>query len=691
MKKKTSRILAMLLAALMVLSACGGNNSNSNDTSSNDSSNSSTSQENNGPGISDVQVDETLSLEEQLAQLKVDNGGTPLTTYRTYQTQANEMEDWLIHHTEKAQNLNVLANCYAFLQEVNNYGMLSRGAAESYETSEGNKVWTFHLQGGQKWVDYRGNVKADLVAQDYVTGIEWILNSWKNGGFNTSMLLSMLEGAQEYYDYTNSLPEAEALALTPDNEEFQKVGVKAPDDSTVVYTLTDGFTYFGTLATSAALCPLSQGEIDEIGVENMVGRDYTRMWYSGAYYVTEYFADNSKTLVKNPYYWDPDSTFEEVVITMVEDGNKANDMYFNGELDHATLSDDNLTLILNAGESDERYQYLAPTRLAKYSYCIIPNYDKKINTGTDANPVYVDDVNWTTALANENFRQALYHGINLYEYWVLSDPMDPLSQENLCWSMQGVCYFSDGRDYVDRVKELIGLDGESNGEDPLRFDLDKANEYKEKAIEELTALGVTFPVNIDYWGSGKSTTFPQSAQVLKECFEDYLGSDFVTVTPNFYTSNAQTEVYTPQLQSIYSGGWGADYGDIENFTDQIALGGYYDGKQAHYSTATAEGIDDVIALLETFNEMNDKAKAITADADERYEAFAQAEAFLLEHAIVIPYQYSRSWQLTHVNTYSMVNGIYGCQNYLYKNYETSSEPYTTEEMSKFAAAYELQR
>ena len=89
--------------------------------------------------------------------------------------------------------------------------------------------------------------------------------------------------------------------------------------------------------------------------------------------------------------------------------------------------------------------------------------------------------------------------------------------------------------------------------------------------------------------------------------------------------------------------------------------------------------------------MNDKAKAITADADERYEAFAQAEAFLLEHAIVIPYQYSRSWQLTHVNTYSMVNGIYGCQNYLYKNYETSSEPYTTEEMSKFAAAYELQR
>lgn len=678
MKSKIAKMLALLLAALMVLSACGGNtNSDASDNTDDSSSN---------VGLTEIEVDENLTQEEQLESLKVDNEGTALTTYRTYQTQSSEMENFLIQHTEKSVDLNVLCNCYAFLLEVNNYGKLTRGAAETYDVSDDNSVWTFHLASGQKWVDYQGNVKADLVAQDYVTSIEWILNSHKNEGYNTSMLVNMLEGAQDYYDYTSSLSEEEALALTTDNEEFQKVGVKAPDDSTVVYTLTGGYTYFGTLATSAALAPLSQGEIDEVGVSNMIGRDYTRMWYSGAYYISEYFASNSKTLIKNPYYWDPDSTFETVTITMVESAAKANEMFFNGELDHATLTDDNLTQILN-NPDHEWYNYLVPTRKAKYSYCWVFNFHKFINQGTTASPDYVEDVNWNTAISNEAFRKSLYYGVDFYEYMALANPLDPGSMEDLCYTMEGVCFFSDGTDYIERVKELIGLDGEREGDSLLRVNADEAEKYKQQAIEELTAQGVTFPVQIDYWVSN-STTAMQSAQIMKECVEDLLGTDYVTLQINNYTNSSSTEVYSPKLQSFYFGGWGADYGDVENFTDQAEIGGYYDGK---YMNVSESGQDEVIALFQEFTDMAEAAKAITSDIDERYEAFAQAEAFLLNHVLILPARYSQSWQLTHVNTYSMINGLYGCQNYLYKNYETSTNPYTAEEMSKFAAAYELQR
>ena len=107
--------------------------------------------------------------------------------------------------------------------------------------------------------------------------------------------------------------------------------------------------------------------------------------------------------------------------------------------------------------------------------------------------------------------------------------------------------------------------------------------------------------------------------------------------------------------------------------------------------ASAVNSGEMQDLFQQFTDMAEAAKAITDDTDKRFEAFAQAEAFLLEHALVLPCDYSRSWTLTHVNTYSKVHALYGMLNTLYKNYETSSEPYSSEDMSKFFAAYELLR
>ena len=71
--------------------------------------------------------------------------------------------------------------------------------------------------------------------------------------------------------------------------------------------------------------------------------------------------------------------------------------------------------------------------------------------------------------------------------------------------------------------------------------------------------------------------------------------------------------------------------------------------------------------------MVNDAKDIVDDLDARYEAFAQAEAFLLQHALTWPEYYENTWQLTKINDYSKINALYGIQNYTYKNWETSTE------------------
>lgn len=82
------------------------------------------------------------------------------------------------------------------------------------------------------------------------------------------------------------------------------------------------------------------------------------------------------------------------------------------------------------------------------------------------------------------------------------------------------------------------------------------------------------------------------------------------------------------------------------------------------------------------------ADAITDDMDARYEAYAQAEAFLLDHAIVIPSSYSVSVGMTKSNVWAQKYASYGAQNGMYKNYITNAEaPFTTEQMDQFEADY----
>ena len=333
MKRKGTRILAFLLVAMMVLTACGGGNN----------------QKNNTPGDNSTAGNDSTPS-DTTEPTAPSNGGEPIKDLVTWETSGNrEMENFFMIGTEQAKDLNVLCNAISPLLEVDPYGKLNPAVATKWNTPDGGVTWDFVLRDDVTWVDVKGEYKADCTAQDWVTAMEWILNYHKNASQNTSMLCAMVVGAQDYYDYTKDLDEATALALTTENNpEFDKVGIKSADATHLTYTCAQPCPYFDTLCTSAALYPVSQAEIDEKGVENMLGMTNENMWYSGPYTITEYIMNNTKTLTKNESYWDKDaSLFDTVTITMIEDANMDDTLYETEEVHNTELSEANSKIIMD--------------------------------------------------------------------------------------------------------------------------------------------------------------------------------------------------------------------------------------------------------------------------------------------------------------------------------------------------------
>ena len=293
------------------------------------------------------------------------------------------------------------------------------------------------------------------------------------------------------------------------------------------------------------------------------------------------------------------------------------------------------------------------------------------------------DTNWNTAIANEAFRKSWYYGLNLSEYWKRSNAIDPFSCENNFYTMEGLVYTSDGTEYTQLVKEELGLK-DSDGVTPARVDADLAEQYKQQAIEELTALGVEFPVVADYYISASSQTALDSANVLAQAFSDGLGDDYVKLNICTYISSGNNEVVVPHLHSFVLNGWGADYGDPQNYLGQECYGNDNAYYSAHYSyineiTEPDETNADLLATYQEFTELVEAADAITTDLDARYAAYAKAEAYLLDHVLVMPCNYSIGWCLSKVDNDSKIYAMYGSQNEKMKNWETKSEGYTSEE------------
>ena len=618
-------------------------------------------------------------------------GATPLKEFISFESGNRELESWNMLYTQKAEDANVVTNLWDGLLSFDRYGKVVPAIASSWEHNEDATVWTFHLRDDVDWVDCNGEVKAHLTSKDFLVGFEWVMNAIKNEANNTSMPNDTIVGAYEYYELTKEAGDA-AADMTYEDMLAAGVGIEAPDDYTLVFTCPSACPYFDTVAAYNSFYPVAPALIEELGVDGFRSCDNTTMWYNGPYVVEEYIQGNTKSYIPNPNYYDAAnvSRFERFTVTMISDGSISLQLYQNRELDEVDLGESNITTI-QSDPSNEYNQQLCEKRAKKFSYCFIFNYDKK---NTDGTP----DENWNKAIANKAFRQCFSKGMVLNKFFARYNPINPLKCENDFFTMKGLCYTSDGTDYTNLVAKEMGLDGETyDGKTMKRLRANNGDitELKKQAMEELSAIGVTFPVHCSYYILAGSTSALDSATVLKQCFTDSFGDDFIVLDINTFVSSTMKEVVAPKLQSFVHMGWGADFGDPINFLTQIIVhddNAYYSCNMTNIAGIVNNGPasyqTELVAAYEKFTDLVNEGRAIVDDTDARYAAFAKAEAYFLDENLIFPTVYDITWCLTHVNEYSKINAMYGPCNYKAVNWETSEEAYTTEQYDEFAAAFD---
>lgn len=287
--KKLLAILLTVCFMLGVFAACTNDNTPAN-------TNGPEGNNNENPGQTQTQTQTQAPMSSGL-DLSVSK--EPKKDWVTYLTLANEMETFNILYSQNNKELRVLTSCIDGLLSNDNRGNLVPAIAETWGTEDGGKTWTFNLRKGVQWVNMNGEPMQEVKAEDWLVGLEWVLNFYKNEAANTSMPTEMIEGAADYYAYvagyqdleipadadaatkeklTKNYEDAKAkfeaicekyglepVRLTADEAKSmdltvfkQMVGIEAPDDYTLVYHCVAELPYFATVATYNCLYPAPQ-------------------------------------------------------------------------------------------------------------------------------------------------------------------------------------------------------------------------------------------------------------------------------------------------------------------------------------------------------------------------------------------------------------------------------------------------
>lgn len=544
-------------------------------------------------------------------------------------------------NSSAAVNTRVFNQFMSGLTDTDEYGNIVGDMAESWEPNEDYTVWTFHLRDGINWFKRDGSVYAPVKAQDWVTALQWELTK-ENGSTCTEMATNHLVNAEEY--------------LTGAETDFSKVGVSAPDDKTVVFTLKNPAPWFDTVTLYSSFYPMNADFYAEINKDQdteKFGSTIDNVLSNGAYILKEHTADSEKRFEANPGYWDADNVKVKVATSIaVKDTESTKALFESGDLSYCVLSGTQPD-----AEARKGNEYMYKSDPIACSYVFFFN-----NWCTDENA--------RKAINNENFRKAIQYGWDRKDYVSQVDPLEPESIYSYLYSTPDFITTSDGTDYTDlpAVKEW----------NKNVYDHDKGVEYMNKAVEELKAEGVTFPVVLPYYIKAGNETAANTAQLLKNSFEEAF-PDLLTIDIQEYAQTFSADVAKQLKHGIAGAGWVPDYKDPSN-----VLGSIVPGPGGYMNNTSDDNAGYSHWDYPEFVELFDKACAEVGDIDLRYNLFAEAEAYLFEHAYYIPlYLANTQYRMTKYNPYSRTFSKTGGTEYRYKRIELFEDTLTAEQVAQY--------
>lgn len=522
---------------------------------------------------------------------------------------ASDPKTWDALATSRSADSEAIVNTYDGLVEYDNENEIKPALAESWEVSEDGLTYTFHIRQGAKWVDAQGREVADVKADDFVAGMQHMLDA---GGGLEYLVENIIVNALEYN--------------TGDVTDFAEVGVKATDDNTVVYTLCQPTSYFITMLGYNVFAPMSRTYFESKG--GVFGKDDYKtavdagtmkygqtvndIAYCGPYTVTNHTAENTIVFQANPTYWNKDNITIKTLTWKFNDGKDPTKAYEDtkaGTLDGCGLSSASLEAC-KADGNFEKYCTVSDTdatsfvlflNLNRNAYANFNDETKAVSTMTDDQKKRTD-----VAMLNVHFRRAIGMGLDIATYngQVVGEELKLNSvrnsytpgnfvalEEDVTIEINGESKtFAKGTYYGEIMQAQIDADGvkikvwdaENQTSDGFAGWHNPANAYEElqQAITELKEFGVEIskdnPIVMDLPYYSGADIYTNRAQTLKQSVEEALqGCVVVNLVScadaqEWYYAGYYTETGKDANYTLYDvSGWGPDYGDPATYLDTM--------------------------------------------------------------------------------------------------------------------------
>ncbi len=521
---------------------------------------------------------------------------------------SSDPQIWDALATSRAADSEAIVNTFDGLYEYDNENELKPALAESYTVSDDGLKYTFKIRKGAKWVDSQGREIGEVTADDFVAGMQHMLDA--GGGLET-LVSGIITGVSEYLDGTFT--------------DFSKVGVKAVDKYTLEYTLEDSCLYFMTMLGYNIFAPMNRAYFESQGgkfgtaydagaADYKYGQTKDNIAYCGPYLVSNATAENTIVFTANPSYWNPSAVSVKTITWLYNDGSDNTKAYkdtISGVLDGAGLNSEGLELAKADGNFD-KYAYVSDTDAT--SYMAFFNLNRQAFVNINDETANVSEKNDTEkkrakqAMLNNHFRAALsmsldrasYNAQSVGEELKLTSLRNSYTPFNFVKLAEDVTIGINGTDktfkagtYYGQIMQAQidadnfaiqvynpqadGGNGSGDGYDGW-FNPAGAAAELEKAIAQLATQGIEVsaskPIYIDYPTNLASSVRAQRAQVVKQSIEAALNGKVVVnivdgkTNANYYYAGYYTDYGYEANYDIYDlSGWGPDYGDPQTYLD----------------------------------------------------------------------------------------------------------------------------
>jgi len=513
-------------------------------------------------------------------------------------------ESWDVLATSNAADSEILVNTYDGLYEYDMENTLQPALAESYTVSEDGTVYTFKLREGMKWVDNQGREVADVTADDFVAGMQHMMDAM--GGLEY-LVEGVIVNAHEY--------------IQGDVTDFAEVGVKAVDELTVEYTLCQPTSYFMTMLGYGVFAPMSRSYYESKGGkfgDEFVSdaEDYTygkgpdSIAYCGPFVITNFTSNNTIAFETNETYWNAEGNNLKSMTFLYTDGSdpqKPYNDFFDGVVDSMGMTVERVTMAKDAGTFDT-YAYVSETDAT--TYCGFFNVNRAAfanfnNAEVGVSPKTEEEIARTgAAMLNQHFRLALAMSIDRGAYNAQSVGEDlkynslvnsytpgtfVFLGEDVTVEINGTeTTFPAGTQYGEIVQAQLDADGVAlkvwNGTSSAGFDgwFNPEACAAELAIaaEELAAEGVEIsaenPIYLDIPVRTDSTTSMNQKQAMKQSIEATTNGMIMVNLVEYATRDNYLDAtywYTAGNEANFDlndgSGWGPDYGDPQTYLDTM--------------------------------------------------------------------------------------------------------------------------